>query len=69
MSSLPGSKPSLLHATRSCSALALAGAIVLPVSPAIAHAAADAPAAAVAGQPDHHVILLTISIPTWATTH
>lgn len=55
MSSLPGSKPSLLHATRSCSALALAGAIVLPMSPAVAHAAADAPAAAVAGQPDHHV--------------
>ena len=55
MSSLPGSKSSLLHATRSCSALALAGAIVLPMSPAVAHAAADAPAAAVAGQPDHHV--------------
>ena len=49
MSSLPGSKPSLLHATRSCSALALAGAIILPMSPALAHAVADAPAAAVAG--------------------
>ena len=55
MSSLPGSKSSLLYATRSCSALALAGAIVLPMSPAIAHAAADAPAAAVAGQPDDRV--------------
>lgn len=47
MSSLPNSKASLLYATRSCSALALAGAIILPLSPAIAqNAPADTPAAA-----------------------
>lgn len=36
MSALPNSKSSLLYATRSCSALALAGAIILPVTPALA---------------------------------
>ena len=47
MSALPNSKASLLYATRSCSALALAGAIILPLSPAIAqNATADTPAAA-----------------------
>ena len=47
MSSLPNSKSSLLYATRSCSALALAGAIILPLSPAIAqNATADTPVAA-----------------------
>ncbi len=47
MSALPNSKASLLYATRSCSALALAGAIILPLSPAIAqNATADIPAAA-----------------------
>ena len=47
MSALPNSKSSLLYATRSCSALALAGAIILPVTPALAqNATADTPAAA-----------------------
>ena len=47
MSALPNSKSSLLYATRSCSALALAGAMILPMSPALAqNATADAPAAA-----------------------
>ena len=47
MSALPNSKSSLLYATRSCSALALAGAMILPLSPAIAqNATADTPAAA-----------------------
>ena len=47
MSALPNSKSSLLYATRSCSALALAGAIILPLSPAIAqNATADTPVAA-----------------------
>ena len=47
MSALPNSKSSLLYATRSCSALALAGAIILPVTPALAqNATADIPAAA-----------------------
>ena len=57
MSALPNSKSSLLYATRSCSALALAGAIILPVTPALAqNVVADAPAAAVAGSlPDHRV--------------
>ena len=47
MSALPNSKSSLLYATRSCSALALAGAIILPVTPALAqNATADIPTAA-----------------------
>ena len=47
MSALPNSKSSLLYAARSCSALALAGAIILPLSPAIAqNATADTPVAA-----------------------
>ncbi|MBF1676159.1 MAG: gluconolactonase [Rothia sp.] len=47
MSALPNSKSSLLYATRSCSALALAGAMILPLSPALAqNATADTPAAA-----------------------
>lgn len=47
MSALPNSKSSLLYATRNCSALALAGAIILPLSPAIAqNTPADIPAAA-----------------------
>ena len=57
MSSLPNSKSSFLLAARNCSALALAGAMVLPMSPAIAqNVVADAPAAAVAGSlPDDRV--------------
>ena len=70
MSSLPNSKSSLLHATRSCSALALAGAIVLPVTPALAQNAAPAADAAVAAatpQAAHQVAAanptLNVSIP------
>ena len=56
MSALPNSKSSLLYATRSCSALALAGAIILPVTPALAqNAPVDIPAAAVAGLPGDRV--------------
>ena len=50
MSALPNSKSSFLRAARGCGALALAGALVLPMSPALAqNAVAGAPAAAVAG--------------------
>ena len=47
MSSLPNSKSSFLRAAQGCGALVLAGAMVLPMSPALAqNATADAPAAA-----------------------
>ena len=36
MSALPNSKSSFLLAARNCSALALAGAMVLPMTPALA---------------------------------
>ncbi|WP_294642924.1 gluconolactonase [uncultured Rothia sp.] len=51
MSALPNFKTSsFFRAARGCGALALAGAMVLPMAPALAqNAAADAPAAAVAG--------------------
>ena len=58
MSALPNFKASsFFRAARGCGALALAGAMVLPMAPALAqNAAADAPAAAVAGSlPDDHV--------------
>lgn len=58
MSALPNFKASsFFRAARGCGALALAGAMVLPMSPAIAqNVVADAPAAAVAGSlPDHRV--------------
>ncbi|WP_315432602.1 peptidase [uncultured Rothia sp.] len=48
MSSLPNSKSSFLHAARNCSALVLAGAMVLPMTPVLAQDAAptaNAPAA------------------------
>ena len=48
MSSLPNSKSSFLRAAQGCGALALAGAMVLPMTPALAQNAApvaDAPAA------------------------
>ena len=58
MSALPNFKASsFFRAARGCGALALAGAMVLPMSPALAqNVAADAPAAAVAGSlPDNRV--------------
>ncbi len=58
MSALPNFKASsFFRAARGCGALALAGAMVLPMSPAIAqNVVADAPAAAVAGSlPDDRV--------------
>lgn len=58
MSALPNFKASsFFRAARGCGALALAGAMVLPMSPAFAqNVAADAPAAAVAGSlPDDRV--------------
>ncbi len=48
MSSLPNSKSSFLHAARNCSALALAGAMVLPMTPVLAQDAAPAANAPVA---------------------
>ena len=48
MSSLPNSKYSFLRAAQGCSALALAGAMVLPLAPALAQNAAPAADAAVA---------------------
>ena len=48
MSSLPNSKSSFLRAAQGCSALALAGAMVLPLAPALAQNAAPAADAAVA---------------------
>ena len=58
MSALPNFKASsFFRAARGCGALALAGAMVLPMSPALAqNVVADAPAAAVAGSlPDDRV--------------
>ena len=58
MSALPNFKASsFFRAARGCGALALAGAMILPMSPALAqNVAADAPAAAVAGSlPDDRV--------------
>ena len=48
MSSLPNSKSSFLRAAQGCGALVLAGAMVLPMTPALAQdaaPAANAPAA------------------------
>ena len=70
MSSLPNSKSSFLHAARNCSALALAGAMVLPMTPAVAqNAAPAADAAVVAATPQaaHQVAAATptldVSLP------
>ncbi len=70
MSSLPNSKSSFLLAARNCSALALAGAMVLPLAPALAQnaaPAADAPVAAatpqVADQDAAATPTLEVSIP------
>ena len=50
MSALPNSKSSFLRAAQGCGALALAGAMVLPMSPALAqNATADTTATAAAG--------------------
>ena len=50
MSALPNSKSSFFRAAQGCGALVLAGAMVLPMSPALAQTvAADAPAAAATG--------------------
>lgn len=76
MSALPNFKASsFFRAARGCGALALAGAMVLPMSPAIAqNVVADAPAAAVAGSlPDHAsarilLLLLMSSLLIGATT-
>ena len=51
MSSLPNSKSSFLRAARNCSALALAGAMVLPLTPALAQDAAPTANAPVANAP------------------
>ncbi|WP_314704833.1 gluconolactonase [Rothia mucilaginosa] len=70
MSSLPNSKSSFLRAVQSCGALALAGAMVLPMTPALAQNAAPAADAAVAAatpQAAHQVAAanptLNVSIP------
>ena len=51
MSSLPNSKSSFLRAARNCSALALAGAMVLPMTPVLAQDAAPAANAPAANTP------------------
>ena len=48
MSSLPNSKSSFLRAAQSCGALALAGAMVLPMTPALAQNATPTADVAVA---------------------
>ena len=53
MSSLPNSKSSFLRAAQGCGALALAGAMVLPMTPALAQNAAPAADAAVAAATPH----------------
>ncbi|WP_311452963.1 S-layer homology domain-containing protein [uncultured Rothia sp.] len=70
MSSLPNSKSSFLRAAQGCGALALAGAMVLPMTPAVAQNAAPAADAAVAAatpQAAHQVAAATptlnVSIP------
>ena len=51
MSSLPNSKSSFLHAARNCSALVLASAMVLPMTPALAQDATPAANVPVANAP------------------
>ena len=70
MSSLPNSKSSFLRAAQGCGALALAGAMVLPMTPAVAQnavPAADAAVAAATPQAVHQVAAATptlnVSIP------
>nr|WP_294458189.1 gluconolactonase [uncultured Rothia sp.] len=70
MSSLPNSKSSFLRAAQGCGALALAGAMVLPLTPALAQdapPAANAPVAAatpqVANQDAAATPTLEVSIP------
>ena len=60
MSSLPNSKSSFLHAARNCSALVLASAMVLPMTPALAQDATPAANVPVANAP-------TTNTPTPAT--
>lgn len=75
MSALPNSKSSFLRAAQGCGALALAGAMVLPMSPALAqNATADTTATAAASSQsgdrvrENLLPLLMSSLPTWATT-
>ena len=70
MSSLPNSKSSFLRAAQGCGALALAGAMVLPITPALAQNATPATDAAVAAatpQAAHQVAAATptldVSLP------
>ena len=70
MSSLPNSKSSFLRAAQGCGALALAGAMILPITPAVAQNAAPAADAAVATatpQAAHQVAAATptlnVSVP------
>ena len=70
MSSLPNSKSSFLRAAQGCGALALAGAMVLPMTPALAQNATPATDAAVAAatpQAAHQVVAATptldVSLP------
>ncbi|WP_308562222.1 gluconolactonase [uncultured Rothia sp.] len=70
MSSLPNSKSSFLRAAQGCGALALAGAMVLPMTPALAQNATPATDAAVAAatpQAAHQVAAATptldVSLP------
>ena len=64
MSSLPNSKSSFLHAARNCSALALAGAMVLPMTPVLAQDAAPAADAAVAAATPQAANQVAAATPT-----
>ena len=69
MSSLPNSKSSLLHATRSCSALALAGAIVLPMTPVLAQDAVPAANTPVVNAATPQPVTQNAAKPTYSTDY
>ena len=64
MSSLPNSKSSFLRAAQGCGALALAGAMVLPMTPALAQNAAPAADAAVAAATPQAANQVAAATPT-----
>ena len=69
MSSLPNSKSSFLHASRSCIALALAGAIVLPMTPALAQEAAPVANAPVVNAATPQPVTQNVAQPTYSADY